>query len=144
MKYILCVICVSAVAILLVSVNAGEEEENMLRQVAGGCINETGASDEDVARMANKKLPATPEGKCFTFCVLHLFNCLTEDGNFQQEDFMNLMRMGIDNDTVLAACDEVSKKCVGTKSSDDNNCETAALLVKCLDDGAKEAGYEKF
>nr|AWC08432.1 odorant-binding protein 21 [Bradysia odoriphaga] len=143
MKYILCVICVSAVAILLVSVDAGKEEENMLKQVAEGCINETGATDADVTAMANKELPSTPTAKCFTFCVLKLFNCLTETGDFQQEEFMDLMRMGTDNNTVLTMCDEVSKKCVGTKSPDNDNCETAGLLVKCLDDGAKEAGYEK-
>lgn len=32
---------------------------------------------------------------------------------------MEVMKMAVDNDTVLAMCDEVSKKCVGTK--DPNN-----------------------
>lgn len=50
----------------------------MLKQVAGGCINETGATDEDVAAMANKQLPTTHTGKCFNFCVMHLFNCVSK------------------------------------------------------------------
>lgn len=117
----------------------------MLRQVAEGCINETGATEEDVVAMANKQLPTTDTGKCLSFCVMHLFNCvsfrqdwdgrqnfietfpnrplnskLTDEGDFNQEDFMGLMRMGTDNETVLAMTDEVSKKCVGTKSADNN------------------------
>lgn len=53
--------------------------------------------------------------------VLNIFLTLkmTEDGDFQQVEFMDLMKMAEDNETVLAMCDEVSKKCANTK--DPNN-----------------------
>lgn len=68
---------------------AGKEEEDMLRQVAGGCINETEATDDDVSAMANKQLPSTRTGKCFNFCVLHLFNCVSKRRLGSREAYNN-------------------------------------------------------
>lgn len=44
---------------------------------------------------------------------------MTENGVFLQPEFMDLMKIAISNETVLAMCEEVSKKCEKTK--DPNN-----------------------
>lgn len=96
MKYILCVVCVSAVAILLATVNvggtqcywfallnfhlyckAGEDENEMLKGMAADCIEKTGATDDDLNEMVAKKPPTTKSGKCLAFCMMNQFNCVS-------------------------------------------------------------------
>lgn len=114
--------------------------------MAADCIEKTGATEDDVNGMCEKKTPSTKTGKCLAFCMMNQFNCVSinriywkdnssidnvsygnliffpkinDKGEFQQEEFMDLMKMAVENETMLAMCDEVSKKCVDTK--DPNN-----------------------
>lgn len=104
MRFILCAVSISAVAILLATVNvsagililsptfvsiffyfnckAGEDTNNMLRQMAEDCIEKTGATVEDVDEMVNKSLPTTKTGKCLSFCMMNQFNCVSKGNLF--------------------------------------------------------------
>lgn len=44
--------------------------------MAEDCINKTGASEQDVNDMCNKKPPTTKPGKCLTYCMMNQFNCV--------------------------------------------------------------------
>lgn len=43
---------------------------------------------------------------------------INEKGEFQPEEFMDLMKMASDNETMIAMCDEVSQKCANVKDDD--------------------------
>lgn len=48
-----------------------------MKQMAADCIEKTGATEQDVNDMCDKKLPSTKTGKCLSFCMMHQFNCVS-------------------------------------------------------------------
>lgn len=46
--------------------------------MAADCIEKTGATDDDVTGMCNKKPPTTKTGKCLAFCMMNQFNCVSK------------------------------------------------------------------
>lgn len=102
MRYILCVVSISALALLLATVTVSwidflfyeirsqnvnftfsneaddEDAKNMLKQMAADCIEKTNATDDDVNAMCNKEQPTTRTGKCLAFCMMNQFNCVSK------------------------------------------------------------------
>lgn len=59
------------VAVLSIALVCGSEDEmkKMFITIATDCKGREGASDDDMANLAAKKPPTSPEGKCVLACI---------------------------------------------------------------------------
>lgn len=62
---VLCLVC---------AFEKASADKQMVKDAAKKCQGDTGASEQDVDDLSDKKLPSTQEGKCLTACVAKQFN----------------------------------------------------------------------
>ncbi|XP_014246907.1 general odorant-binding protein 19d-like isoform X2 [Cimex lectularius] len=114
------------------------------------CKNSTNISDDEMTRIAEKKLPETPEGKCMIFCIMQKFDLVDEEGkmNVAGMKAMSQETPGMTKDD-LPKLDAVMDQCdaeVATKYKpvveDVDKCENACTVSECVVRKSKEAGIK--
>lgn len=115
MKYLIFLI-IGTIAVGLVKCDA-EEDLEMMKGLADECKKKEGATDQDIQDMVDKKIPNTTAGKCMMNCLQEQFG-IVENNQFKTEPFMDIVRMKVTDDALLAKIQSVAEACTTVTHAD--------------------------
>nr|UYB94406.1 odorant-binding protein 4 [Lytta caraganae] len=115
-----------------------------MQQIAEECVDETGATEDDLAELIAKKIPpSTHEAKCMIFCLNKKLKIQTESGEVDKVAALLAL------DDLKAADLELFKKilkifidCESEVKMDPDPCESATNMAICFKREANAAGLE--
>lgn len=103
-----------------------EQEKEAARQLAGKCMQQTGASEDSVQRLRNGDTSdADSNTRCFVQCFFQGAGFVDADGNVQEEHVIEKMSAEFDR----AKAEEVVSRC--RNNAGPNACERSFALLQC-------------
>lgn len=113
----------------------------LIKTASQSCKRAENASDKDVDDLSNGIAPETPEGKCLAACMGKKYNII-KDNKLSKDGLMGALAMMTSDKEKKEKVGEVADKCLET--ADEDRCESAYKIWKCIEDGAKARDFELF
>nr|AIX97135.1 odorant-binding protein 12 [Rhyzopertha dominica] len=146
MKAVLFVVALCA----LVAVTYGALSEELLSRmmekvvsVAEECQKETGASQDDMKELLEKKPPSTHEGKCVVSCVGKKLGMGTEDGYADIEGTKKALEgVKAEDEEAYNKLVQAAEQCKDEVPYNEDHCISSAEFAICAQKKVKEIGIE--
>ncbi|XP_057659039.1 uncharacterized protein LOC130895635 isoform X1 [Diorhabda carinulata] len=120
-----------------------QEFMEKVTKFAGKCMEETKATNEDIAMLMAHQTPSTHEGICMISCMYKAFGVQNADGTMNPDEGINMLGKIKDTDPDLfEKMEAVVNKCRDTPVEEDP-CITALNVAKCLMKEGKEMGLSQ-
>uniref|UniRef100_A0A182MYM8 Uncharacterized protein n=1 Tax=Anopheles dirus TaxID=7168 RepID=A0A182MYM8_9DIPT len=125
MKAIACLVFASALAACAVAAIT-DEQRDAARQLAGQCMQQTGATEDDVKRLRSGETEgADRNSRCFVQCFFHGAGFVDQDGNVQTEELTEKLASEYGQEKA----DELVARCRDNAGPD--ACERSFRLFQC-------------
>uniref|UniRef100_A0A182VRN5 Odorant-binding protein 13 n=1 Tax=Anopheles minimus TaxID=112268 RepID=A0A182VRN5_9DIPT len=117
-----------------------EQAKEMLRGLASECKTKEGATDDDVERFVNDKMPESRTQKCLAGCMQEQFG-ISNGKAFQEDGFIEIAKMLMKGDeSKIELAREIAADCKDVTNED--RCELALDIMTCLKNSAEKHGIE--
>jgi hypothetical protein len=113
----------------------------MIKSFSKKCKTDEGASDDDVENLSNGIAPETKEGKCLAACMGKQYG-LMKDDKINKSGFLSVVSMKLKEQAEKDKAGEVADACKDV--TDDERCESAYKIWKCVEKEAKERDLALF
>ncbi|KAI7815522.1 odorant binding protein [Rhyzopertha dominica] len=111
--------------------------------LAEECQKETGATQEDMTTLMQKKIPASHEGKCVISCMAKKTGVSTQDGHADIEATKKFFeRIKTEDEGFYNKVIEMSEQCEKEVPYDEDHCISAINFAKCAKEKSAQKGIK--
>nr|AZK90210.1 odorant binding protein 6 [Holotrichia oblita] len=103
------------------------------------CLEEVGATEDTLQKIANREIPTSREGMCLITCIHQKFGMQNSDGTTNRAGTL-LFLEALKDDPFYSQTKDHFMECLDTVSNDDEKCVIGAKFMECLSIGGMKKG----
>ncbi|KAI7815523.1 odorant binding protein [Rhyzopertha dominica] len=133
----------TTVAYAAISEDTLAEIMEKMVSLAQECQKETGATQEDMTILMQKKIPASHEGKCVISCIAKKTGVSTQDGHADIEATKKFFeKFKNEDEDLYNKVIEMSEQCQKEVPYDEDHCISAINFAKCAKEKSAQKGIK--
>ncbi|KAK9512429.1 hypothetical protein O3M35_000865 [Rhynocoris fuscipes] len=114
-----------------------------MMQEAESCRTKNNMTQEEYDACFTLKIPSSPEGKCFLFCMMRFVTVVNEDGKLNIEGCKAMLAEAPASDEDKKKMQDIPELCdKEAEIKEGDPCESAYNIVMCMKKKAEEKGIQ--
>nr|AKI84366.1 OBP8 [Holotrichia parallela] len=109
-------------------------------RVGPQCLEEIGATEDTLKKIANREIPTSREGMCLITCIHEKFGMQNSDGKTNRAGTLIFLEPLKEDLAYYSRTKDHFMECLDTVSNEDEKCVIGTKLMECLSIGGMKKG----